>query len=128
MYKKLSNGQYFNAKTQKFFNYNPFLEGQTIQTMSGTQNFYTYDNFIDLTDGERGVVPAFCLGVERRKSTIYANFLDFEYISNGKRPIQNQWINFVHDFEPERAYLLEVVKNKLYPSLIIIKNSFVINK
>ena len=129
-WRKLPNGQYFNEERQTFFDYNPILENhKTIMTSEGILNYYDYADFIKLPEGSRGVIPAFCIGIEKRKNTTYANFFDFEHISNGKRPVRGQWIDFVENFKPETCYLLMVNRNNLYPAGIkIIKKSAIIKK
>lgn len=129
MYRKLKNGQYFDAERGTFINYNPFLEGKSIMTKAaGLVNYCEFSEFENKPNESVFAMPAYCVGIEKRKNTIYANFFEFELVSNGKKPIGGVWVDFVENFEPKTVYLLLVQKNILYPSQIKVIKKFVIKK
>lgn len=120
---KLKNGQWINLETQQFMNHAPLLEGRTMMTKDGIINVFDYSLFMK-SDIQKAVIPAYCGDVKKVKKTTYANFIDFETISIGKRKIDNIWVGFNFNFSPGKAYFLKCEKNDKYLAEIKILDIF----
>ena len=135
-YQRVNSTQWVDTEKQTFFTirkndipfFNSTADKKKITTTYGVLNVYTYREFMLLPENSIGIIIDFCEHYEKIKKTIYAKFVDFQYISIGKRPIKGEWIDFNFDFEPWKAYMMVAVKENDYPAQINIKKSFVIKE
>lgn len=84
----------------------------------GNHEVYEDMDFNNMQEGKQFVMFDFCSKVERRKATLYVSFLKFNTIDMTNRKFGNKWVNFNHQFLPERAYVLFCEIDNDYPDRI----------
>ena len=114
MYKRF-NDFWVNFEDQTFIKLK-MPKGKTICTSYGVLKVYKYNEFVKLPNGSIGVIFDYCEKTEKKRKTIYAYFVDFEYISIGLRNIRNSWVKFDFHFQSNNAYGLIVRKDSDFPA------------